>query len=469
MASVTTYPEELSFETGPEESLLAAALRARAPFAHACGGRAKCSTCRVWVQQGLEHCPPRAGAEARIAERLGLDAHVRLACQLRPTGPVAVRRLVLDETDLLLCSQLDREAAGRSGEILPVTIFFSDIQQFTRLSASLPAYDVMYLLNRYFVQAGDIVERNGGYIDKFIGDGLMAIFGTDARPEAPLRAVNAALQTLEAVDRLKPSFRSMYGVEFDVRIGLHHGEAVIGTVGSIGHERLTAIGDVVNVASRVETANKEAGTRLLVSDPLYRLVEGEVTVADFLRTRLPGTAERMTLHEVSGLSEAGKAALALPESRDTVFYAGRTWTRLFPADELAEGEHRILPFEDRDVVVLRKDGGYFAFNNACPHLNIPLFDHREHVDREALGELPDGQPRPVHSMVTDDLGLVCRWHLSCFDLMTGEIRDWAPLLEDGLAPGFEFIGEISKNPARLQVFPCQLRDGQVWAALGERG
>ena len=92
---------------------------------------------------------------------------------------------------------------------------------------------------------------------------MMAIFGVDEDENAPLRAVNAALQTLAAIDRMKPFFTAMYDIDFDIRIGLHHGEAVLGSVGSLGHERLTAVGDVVNVASRVEAANKEAGTRML--------------------------------------------------------------------------------------------------------------------------------------------------------------------------------------------------------------
>ncbi len=192
---------------------------------------------------------------------------------------------MLDETDLMMCSQLDREVASRTGEISNVTIFFSDIVNFTGVSEQLLAYYVMYLLNRYFVQAGDIVERNGGYIDKFIGDGMMAIFGVDGQTDAALRAVNADIQTA-AVDRMKPYFQSLYEVDFHIRIGLHYGEAVIGTLGSAGHECMTAIGDVVNVASRVEAANKEAGTRLLISDALLEEVEEFVNVTDFIRTRL---------------------------------------------------------------------------------------------------------------------------------------------------------------------------------------
>jgi class 3 adenylate cyclase len=344
MAKVTSLPDNVDFEVGADETLLAAALRAGVPVAHACGGRAKCSTCRVWVLDGLTACPPRAADEASLAERLGLTDEVRLACQLRPADALRVRRLVLDETDLVISSQLDRSVATRAGEARNVTIFFSDIADFTSLSEALSPYDVMYLLNRYFVQAGDIIERNGGFIDKFVGDGVMAIFGVDDQPDAPLRAVNAALQTLAAVDLMKPFFASMYGADFDIRIGLHYGEAVIGSLGSVGHERLTAIGDVVNVASRVEAANKDAGTRLLISEALHDVVADKVEVADFVRIRLRGTSDRITLHEIDRLTPATDAELNAREHRDTMRFAGKTWVRALAADDLAVGE---TPATDR--------------------------------------------------------------------------------------------------------------------------
>ncbi len=209
MAKVTSLPDNVDFDVNADETVLEAALGSGVAFAHACGGRAKCSTCRIWVVNGLEACSQRTAAETSMAERLGLADEVRLACQLRPEGNLCVRRLVLDETDLMMCSQLDRAVATRTGEAKNVTVFFSDIVDFTSISERLSPYDVMYLLNRYFVQVGDIVERNGGFIDKFVGDGLMAIFGIDDQPSAPLRAVNTSLQILDAADQMKPFFASM--------------------------------------------------------------------------------------------------------------------------------------------------------------------------------------------------------------------------------------------------------------------
>ncbi len=466
MIKVTSLPDNVEFEVNADETLLEAALRSGVTWAHACGGRAKCSTCRIWVVDGLEACSQRTAAETSMAERLGFTSEVRLACQLRPEGKLCVRRLVLDETDLMMCSQLDRAAATRVGEAKNVTILFSDVVDSTSISERLSPYDLMYLLNRYFVQVGDIIERNGGFIDRFIGDGVMAIFGIEDQPDAPFHAVNTALQILDAADQVKPFFASMYDVEFDIRVGLHYGEAVIGSLGSIGHERLTAIGEVPNVASRIEAANKETGTRLLISQALYDEVEDAVEVADFVRVLLRGTSDRITLYEIDGLKPEAQAALDAGESHETVQFAGKKWIRVFAEDELALNEWRVVALEDFDVVVLRGDDEYHAFNNACPHLHLPLFERRV-LAEGALGNYPGTDtPRPIYSTFTEDRGVVCRWHHSCFDLQTGEVRDWATRLqEDGTSKGWEFLGDISKNRTKLPVYACRIYDGYLWVAL----
>ena len=463
---IASFPDNKEFEIKGDETVLEAALRSGIAFAHACGGRAKCSTCRIWIIEGLEACSERTEIEGELAKRLGFTSEVRLACQLRPTGPLRIRRLVIDETDLMICSQLDRVAATRVGEIKKVAVLFSDVVDSTSMSEKLSPYDLMYLLNRYFVQVGDVIERNGGFIDRFIGDGVMAIFGIEDQDNAPLFAVNAALQILETADQMKPFFASMYGVDFDIRTGIHYGETVIGSLGSVGHERLTAIGEVPNVASRVEAANREAGTRLLISQDLYDEIKDDVNVADFVRIRLRGTSDRMTLYEIDKLSPKADKIVNAEKHLDTVRFAGKKWVRLFTEDELEIGESRIMSWKDTDVVIYRHAEGYFAFNNSCPHLHLPLFDRRK-LEEGALGTYPGTDtPRPINSIITDDRGVICRWHTSCFDLQTGEIREWATrLADDGTSPGWEFLGDLSKNRGKLTVYACRVQDGYVWAAL----
>ena len=215
---------------------------------------------------------------------------------------------------------------------------------------------------------------------------------------------------------------------------------------------------------RVEAANKDAGTRMLISEALHDQVKDKVEVADFVRIRLRGTSDRITLYEIDRLKPEADAALNAREHRDSMRFAGKNWVRVLADNELAIGERRILDFDDCDVVVVRGADGYYAFNNACPHLHLPLYERRILAEGDEL-QLPH-----TESTITDDLGLVCRWHQSCFDLHTGEVREWATTLqEDGTPPGNELIGDVSKNRAKLTVYPCRIHDGHLWIALEQDG
>jgi len=458
MPQLTSLPDNLSFDSLPGETILHAGMNAGIPFASACGGKGKCSTCRIWILEGADTCPVKGEIEATLTERISLSGPIRLACQVRPTDDIMFRRLVLDALDLRIASQLDRRVDSKSGELKPVAIFFSDVVGFTSFSERLPPYDVMYILNRYFAQVGAVIERNDGYIDKFVGDGLMSVFGIDDQPDAPLRAVNAGVETLGVVDRLQPFFASMYDIEFDVRIGVHYGEAVVGSVGAIGHERVTVIGDVVNVASRIEAANKEAGTRFLISDPLYEEVEGDVEVTDFVRVRLRGTSDRITLYEIGGLTSESRARLNDAAHADMMRVEGKEWHRVMPESELEEGDYRVVEYPSLDVVVARINGEIVAFNNACPHLKLPFFN-------TGVGE--EVGP-PDASIFTEDGQIQCRWHVSRFDLHSGDINTWAEDLNtDGTSAGLEMLGDISKNRTPLELVPSMIEQDHVWLALGD--
>jgi class 3 adenylate cyclase/nitrite reductase/ring-hydroxylating ferredoxin subunit len=466
MPVIVCLPDKTQFSIGAGETILQASLRADVQHANACGGRAQCSTCRVWILEGLEHCSERSEPERAIAGPLRFGPEVRLACQTKVSADVKLRRLVLDETDLEITSQLAKPRFGRSGEVRTIAALFCDIRDFTSLSQRLSPYDLMFVLNRYFFQMADAIERNGGHIEKFIGDAIMAIFGLEDAPDFPLRAVKAATDMLGAADRMKVYMKAMYDMDFEIGIGLHYGEAVIGTVSGGREEKLAAIGETVNVASRIESANKEAGTRLLISEALHHQVEKKVEVADFLRVRLRGTDERMSLHEVTRLTPEAEAQLSAQDRRETTRFAGREWTRLAGQDEIADGKRRVFELEAFDLVVLRKGQRYFAFNNACPHVNAAFFEKRD-IGKDGFLTTPTGHQLPLDSWVTGDLGLVCRWHQSCFDLQTGEARVWAPSLQaDGTSQGWEFLGDLSKNCAPIKPLPCLVRDGAIWVALG---
>ena len=447
MPIITCLPDRKRIDVRDGDTILEATLRANLAHAHACGGPARCSPCRVWILEGLENCAARSDRERSLADRLGFGPEVRLACQTKVVGDVKLRRLVLDETDLEITSQLSRKRLGRCGETKNVAVLFCDIRAFTALTESLSAYDVIFILNRYFFQVGDVIERNGGYIVDFYGDGVLALFGIEDDPHAPLRSVKAAVEILHVVDHLKPYMEAMYNKSFDVGIGMHYGPAVIGTVGSAKREKLAGVGETINIASRIEAANKSADTRLLVSEDLYEEVQESVTVEDFVRVKLPGTSGRRSLYEISGLAPSAAATFGteVEQADETRHrYAGLDWVRVLDEGELPVGTRKVVELEEFDLLLIRTADRLHAINNACPHLMLPLND----------------------SEVGDDGSITCRWHESCFDLETGEVTKWTEgLSADGTSAGQEHLGDVSKNRRSLSIFPVRVSEGSIWVSL----
>ncbi len=306
MTSIRILPDDVLVESAPGETLLDASLRSGVAHAHACGGHARCSTCRVEVAAGIEACAPRTAAEQALADRLGFAPQLRLACQTTANNSVTMRRLVLDDDDVALIDLRGRDTAPvAAGEERRLAILFADIREFTAFSERLPPHDVVHVLNRYFHAMGRDVSRFGGCIDNYMGDGFMALFGLseseqETEDNAALHAVQAGLAMLETMDALKPYLETAYGRSFDMRIGIHFGEAVVGSVGARGRERVTAIGDAVNFASRIESANKVAGTRLLISETLRARVGPQFRSGRSIHIPIHGKSGEYELYEVVG-------------------------------------------------------------------------------------------------------------------------------------------------------------------------
>jgi len=306
MATIRILPDDMLIESAPGETLLDASLRRGVAHAHACCGHARCSTCRVEVTDGIEGCAPRTAAEQALADRLGFAPQLRLACQTTANSSVTMRRLVLDDDDVALVDQRGRDAAAVAvGEERTLSILFADIREFTAFSEQLPAHDVVHVLNRYFHAMGRDISRFRGCIDNYMGDGFMALFGLreseqETESSAAFRAVQAGLAMLQSMDALKPYLETAYGRSFDMRIGIHFGEAVVGSVGASGRERITAIGDAVNFASRIESANKSIGTRLLISEALHTRVGPQFRIGRSIHIPIHGKSGEYALYEVVG-------------------------------------------------------------------------------------------------------------------------------------------------------------------------
>ncbi len=303
MPTIEYLPDGKKGEVGQGDTILQAALQAGVPLTHICGGHGRCSTCRVLVLEGLENCAPRSPREQTVADLLQFSPAVRLACQTEVNGPVKVRRLVLDEADVELSSLVIGEAGpstvGKEKEIL---ILFADIRGFTAFAETLLPYDVIHVLNRFFHQMGKVITRHGGEINAYMGDGLMALFEAEDPADGALRAVRAGLDMQAEVEKLKPYLEELYQRSFAIRIGLHYGQVVAGSLGTLGNRKHTVIGDAVNFASRIEAANKEAGTRFLMSADCYRLVRERVRVGRIVNLQVPGKTGSYTLYEITGLA-----------------------------------------------------------------------------------------------------------------------------------------------------------------------
>ncbi|HEX9664950.1 MAG TPA: adenylate/guanylate cyclase domain-containing protein [Thermodesulfobacteriota bacterium] len=301
MPQIYYLPDEMKVDIEPEKSILDASLDAGIPHTNVCGGNARCSTCRVMILDGLEYCTPRTENELILAEHLNFCPSIRLACQTKITGDVNLRRLVLDDADVELTSQLKRNLHTSSvGEEKEVAILFADIRGFTNFAEALVPYDVVHVLNRYFLRMDQAIMRNGGYIDNYMGDGLLALFGVENNDNASLHAVKAGLEMLEEMERLRPYLQTIYDRCWEIGIGIHYGEAVIGTIGG-SIRRTTIIGDSVNFASRIESANKELKTNLLVSERVYEMVKAKVLVNQRVKLKIKGKTGEYALYQIIGL------------------------------------------------------------------------------------------------------------------------------------------------------------------------
>lgn len=280
MATVDLLTDQVSVKTKPGETILEASLAGGLPHAHACGGKAICSTCRIYIEEGAENLNERNEKEQTLARQLNLPPEIRLACQTVPRqGHVVARRLVLDKLDQEIIRQAGFTEQSRSlGRELEASILFVDIADYTAFSEKTPAYDVVHVLNRYFFIAGEIIKKHHGRIIDYYGDGFLAIFGLDGHEKHAINLIKAGFALQEAIDEFGSNVHNLVNQDFRIRLGAHTGKVIWGTIGIEGMQKEAAIGDAVNFASRIEQANKELNTKFLVSQALFKKFERWCTV-----------------------------------------------------------------------------------------------------------------------------------------------------------------------------------------------
>ena len=153
-------------------------------------------------------------------------------------------------------------------------------------------------LNRYYDEVGRVIAEHDGHIDNYMGDGLLAVFGMERPAHSSRRAVAAARGMIAAVERLKPYFEAVYGRSFDIGIGIHYGEVIVGAVGAAGRRRVTIVGDAVNAAARVEAATKTLGVRVLISSATFNELDEPDAAWSLHRVALPGKSGQFVLYEM---------------------------------------------------------------------------------------------------------------------------------------------------------------------------
>ena len=271
------YPDGREVRVPVGWTVLEASRSAGVPHASVCGGRARCSTCRIRIAGDPALQPTPTPLERRVLERIGAPPNVRLACQLRPRHDLIVTPLLHATIGI---GTMHARADARGGEEREIVVLFADLRGFTRVAERKLPYDVVFILNRYFEAVGGAVAQAGGVANQYTGDGVMALFGIEAGPDTACRqAILAAGAMIDRVEALSRALGGELETPLRVGIGIHTGPVVVGEMGYASTRYLTAVGDTVNTASRLEGLTKDYGCELVVSEDAVALAG--ISAADY--------------------------------------------------------------------------------------------------------------------------------------------------------------------------------------------
>jgi len=282
-------------------SLLEALRDAGIPHASVCGGRARCTTCRVRIEQSARALPPPEPIEAEALSRIGAGNDVRLACQLRPATELRITPLVPPTV-----GPADLDASRMPGRERAVAVMFVDLRESSRLGEQRMPYDVFFILNRFFAEMAEALRETGGYYSTFNGDGLMALYGTETSLAQGCRdALRGAIAIEARLAKMNAAFAQDLGQPLRAGIGIHAGDAIVGTMGPPATPLLSALGDTVNVASRLEAETKRRRCVLVVSSACARAAALDLSRFPEHTVTVRGRSEPITYHAI-----ADPAALA---------------------------------------------------------------------------------------------------------------------------------------------------------------
>lgn len=202
---------------------------------------------------------------------------------------------------------LNSEVAAGVGRSLPVAIFFSDLRGFTAISEGLTPEGVVEMLNEYFNAMVKVIDRNSGWVNKYIGDAIMAVWGAPkAGKDDIYSVVNACLEMRLALGELNAKRIARNEAPLMIGMGVHFGEAIAGTIGSDERLEYTVIGDAVNMASRIEASTKAFGTDLLISDAIATRIKDRFILEKAGSAKVKGKSEALTMYKVRGYIVDGR-------------------------------------------------------------------------------------------------------------------------------------------------------------------
>ncbi|UFX47064.1 adenylate/guanylate cyclase domain-containing protein [Bradyrhizobium sp. 41S5] len=294
-------------------SVLEASLRYNVPHASVCGGRARCSTCRIRIIGDHAALPEPSPREAFVLHRVGTDdPSIRLACQLRPTGDLAFFQLFLPHT-----MSANGHAANptRVGQERYLVSMFVDMRGSTQLAEKRLPFDTVFIVNRFLGAVSQAVLEAGGRPNQFIGDGMLALFGlTTDRQVACRQALRAAALIAANIDELNQFLGHDLREPIRFGIGIHGGEVIVGDIGYRDHMVFTALGDAVNVAARLQDMTKALACEAVISDEVRVTAGLADDTLPAQEVAIRGRNEPMTVRTV----EATRVLSALVDDRHAV-------------------------------------------------------------------------------------------------------------------------------------------------------
>jgi adenylate cyclase len=247
-------------------SVLEASLRNNLPHASVCGGRARCSTCRIRVIGDCSALPAPSQREAFVLARVGAgaDPSIRLACQLRPTADLSFFQLFMPHA---MTANAHAAQPARVGQERYLVSMFVDMRGSTKLAETRLPFDTVFIVNRFLGAVSQAVIECGGKPNQFVGDGQLALFGLATNPATACRqALRAAAAVAVRVEELNQLLSHDLREPIRFGIGIHGGEVIIGDIGYRDHMVFTALGDPVNVAARLQDMTKALACEVIFSE-----------------------------------------------------------------------------------------------------------------------------------------------------------------------------------------------------------